>query len=67
MDEIYIRAESLGKYVVRHFRIQKDLYTLDEIIGLMQDMDDDICNLKDKIEQLERDIEVNYKPRKKYE
>ena len=67
MDEIYIKAESLGKYVVRHFKIQKDLYTLDEIIGLMQEMDDDICNLEDKLKDLERDIEDNYTPRKKYE
>ena len=67
MDKLYIKAEDLSKWCLRHFKVKKDLYSIDEILGAMEDMDDDIENLKDKIEHLERDIEDNYTPRKKYE
>lgn len=67
MDKVYIKAEDMSKWCLRHFKVKKDFYSIDEILGAMEDMDDDIENLKDKIEHLERDIEDNYTPRKKYE
>ena len=62
MDEIYIKADSLSKWILRHFKEQKDFYTLDELLGTMDDMDDEIENLKEKLRDTERDIEDNYTP-----
>ena len=67
MDKVYIKAEDLSKWCLRHFKIKKDLYSIDEILGAMEDMDDEIENLKDKLRDIERDIEDNYKPISKAE
>lgn len=62
MDKIYIKAEDLSKWCLRNFRVKKDLYSLDEILGLIDDMDDKISNLESKLGETEKDIEDNYKP-----
>ena len=67
MDNVYIKADDLNKWILRHLQEGKDLYSINEILGAMEDMDDEIENLKDKLRDIERDIEDNYKPISKAE
>ena len=62
MNEVYIKRDSLNKWIVKHLPTNQDLYTIDDLINAIEEMDSEIENLKDKIEDLEQDIEDNYKP-----
>jgi peptidoglycan hydrolase CwlO-like protein len=66
MDNIYIKAENLNEWILRHLP-KKDLITIDDLIGAIEDMDSEIESLKEKIEDIEQDIEDNYKPVSKAE
>lgn len=59
MDRVFIKVEDLNKWVAKYFP-GKDIISVDDLIGTIEDLDDDITNLKDKIKDFERDIEDNY-------
>lgn len=46
---------------LKHFS-DKDIYEWDEILGIIEDMEDEIDYLKEKISDMEDDIRDNYKP-----
>lgn len=48
-------------YNLDHFK-QKDIYEWDEIIGIIEEMESEIYQLRDEYQALERDLEDNYKP-----
>ena len=48
-------------YNLDHFK-KKDIYEWDEIIGIIEEMESKIHTLNLACEELERDIEDNYKP-----
>ena len=48
-------------YNLDHFK-KKDIYEWDEVIGIIEEMESEIHTLKLEREELERDIEDNYKP-----
>ena len=50
---------SMKEYNLEYFK-SKDLYSWDEIIEVITDMEIDMVNLKDKITDLELDLESNY-------
>lgn len=45
----------------KHFS-EKDVYEWEEILGLIEEMEDEIELLKEKISDMEDDIRDNYKP-----
>ena len=47
-------------YNLENFK-DKDLYTWDEIISKIEDMESEICRLNEENEEIKRDIEDNYK------
>lgn len=47
-------------YNLDYFK-QKDLYTWDEIISIMEEMERDIYMLKEELYTLQLDLESNYK------
>lgn len=65
MDNIYIKKDNLGTWIAKYFK--QDLISIDDLIGCIEDLDEEIDSLKDKIEELEQDIEDNYKPISKSE
>jgi hypothetical protein len=64
MNEVYIKKEDLGEIVEKHFN--KDLISIDDLIGLIEELDYHIDRLEEEIEDKEQDIEDNYKPRNSY-
>lgn len=52
MKEVYILAEDLNSWIVKHLPGNKDLYSIDDLIGAIENMDDEINDLNEKIEQL---------------
>lgn len=47
-------------YNLENFK-DKDLYTWEEIISKIEDMESEICRLNEENEEIKRDIEDNYK------
>lgn len=47
-------------YNLENFK-DKDIYTWDEIISKIEDMESEICRLNEENEEIKRDIEDNYK------
>ena len=53
-------------YDLKHFQ-EKDIYSWEEIVSIIEDMENDIIRLKEEKNDLESDIEYNYKPIPKHE
>lgn len=53
------------KILMKHYNLdsfkEKDLYTWDEIIEIIENLEADKKYYKDKVRELEEDIEYNYK------
>ena len=62
MDNVYIKAEDLNRWIIRHLPQNRDLYSIDDLIGAIENMDSEIESLQQKIEDLEQDLEDNYRP-----
>lgn len=61
MDDIYVKKEDLNRWVAKYFK-DKELISVGDLIGCIEDLDSEVDALKDKIKDIERDIEDNYKP-----
>ena len=46
-------------YDLKHFK-EKDIYEVEEVLEIIEDMEREIDILEDKVEELEHDIEENY-------
>lgn len=58
--EVYIKAEDLNRWIVKHLPPNKDLYSVDDLIAAIEELDGEIDDLKEKIEELEnKDEEGN--------
>lgn len=55
MDNVYIKAEDLNRWIVRHLPKNQDLYSIDDLIGAIEDMDSEIEELKEKLQDKEND------------
>ena len=64
MNEVYINIKEfnedwIGKYLAKKFN--KDLISVDNLLGLIEELADDVEYLEDKIRDMEKDIEENYR------
>ena len=46
-------------YDLKHLK-EKDIYEVEEVLEIIEDMEKEIDILEDKVEELEHDIEENY-------
>ena len=60
MDNVFIKKEELNEWVAKYFI--GDLISVDELITTIENLDNEIDRLKEKIEDIEQDKESNYKP-----
>lgn len=51
---------NMKKYNLDSFQ-EKDIYTWNEIINKIEELEDENCSLKDKYNELIEDVEENYK------
>lgn len=60
MNEIYIKTSDLNKWIAKYFP-NKDLISITELIGCIEDLDIEIDNLNQQLEEIKEDITDNYK------
>lgn len=60
MDEVFIRTLTLPEWLKRKYFKDKDFYSIDELISIIEDLDADVEKLQDELEELHNDIEDNY-------
>ena len=61
MDNVYIKTQDVNKWIGKYFP-NKDLISIDDLIGCIEDLDSEVERLKEKYEDLEQDLEDNYRP-----
>lgn len=61
MDEIYIDMRNQNQWIRKYF-VNKDLVTIEDLLGVIEDLDYEVGVLNEKIEDMEQDIKDNYKP-----
>lgn len=61
MDEIFMRTWTLPEWLAKkHFK-EKDYYSIDELIAIIEDLDGELEQVKEEYEDFKRDVEDNYK------
>lgn len=60
MDEIYLKTNELNSWIAKYF--DKDLISIDDLIGVIEDLDGEVEDWKMKYEELQNDLEDNYRP-----
>lgn len=65
MEEVYINIKDMNecnfkKYLQEQFK--KDIVSINEILGLFEDLKDDYDSLEEEFEDFKQDVEDNYKP-----
>lgn len=64
MDQVYINIKDMNECYTKRYlqeKFKKDLVSVDELIGLIEDLKGDYDEAQEKIEDLEQDIRDNYK------
>ena len=59
MDNIYIKVADLNKWISKYFP-NKDLITVEDLLGLIEDLDSELENKKIEYDELENDLHENY-------
>lgn len=67
MDNVYIKKEDLYQYkgtyeVFNRLFENKDLISIDDLISCIEDLDSEVEDWKMKYEELQNDLEDNYRP-----
>lgn len=65
MENILIKCD--GRNFVRDFAVHDRIMTLEEVLDLCEELYNETQRLNEKIDDLEQDIEDNYKPIDKVE
>lgn len=60
MEEIFIDIREQNEWIKKHFN-NKDLVSVYEMIGVIEDLDTQVEDLKETIKDMEEDIRENYK------
>lgn len=64
MNQVYINIKDMNECYTKRYlqeKFKKDLVSVDELIGLIEDLKGDYDEAQEKIEDLEQDIRDNYK------
>ena len=65
MEQVYINLKDMNECFTKRYlqeTLKKDLVSVNELIGLIEDLKGDYDVLQEKYEDLEQDMRDNYKP-----
>lgn len=57
MNDVYIKATDLNRWIVKHLPSNQDLYSINDLIGAIEDLDGEINELNDQIEEKQNTID----------
>lgn len=60
MTEVYIKKIDVNKWIGKYFP-DKDLISIEDLIGCIEDLDSEVESLKEEIENINENIKENYK------
>ncbi len=61
MDEVFIRTWTLPEWLAKKYFKEKDFYSIDELIAIIEDLDAELENLQEKYDDFKIEVEENYK------
>ena len=61
MEEVFIRTWTLPEWLAKKYFKDKDFYSIDELIGIIEDLDADLDMLKDEYEEYKEYVKSNFK------
>lgn len=59
-ENIYINLKNTNQWIQKCF--DRDLVSIEELLGVIEDLGDELEHWKEKYEDLEQDLQDNYKP-----
>lgn len=61
MNDVYIRAEDVNRWISKYFKNQ-DLISVSDLIDCIEDLDSEVEHLKEQLEDERQDKQDNYRP-----
>lgn len=61
MEDVYIDIGGQDQCIRKYFP-NKDIVSINELIGVFEDLDNEVGVLNEQLEDLKQDIQDNYKP-----
>ena len=61
MDKLYIRTIDLADWLVNKYFKDKDLITIDDLLGLIEDLDSKANNKENELNDIIEDRDTNFK------
>lgn len=61
MDEVFIRTWTLPEWLAKKYFKEKDFYSIDELIAIIEDLDADLESLQEKYDDFKIEVEENYR------
>ena len=65
MNQIYINIKDMSECYLKKYlqeQLKKDIVSIDEILGLLEDLKGDYDSLEEEFEDFKKNVEDNYKP-----
>ena len=63
MDSVYIKAIDLNDWIIKYLPKNQDIYTINDLIGCIEDLADKVEHLEEEKEELKENIKDNYIPK----
>lgn len=61
MDEIFMRTATLPQWLCEKYFNSKDFVSVEDLVGIIEDLDNDLEYEKEEFEEFKQDVEDNYK------
>lgn len=61
MDEIFMRTWTLPEWLAKKYFKEKDYYSIDELIAIIEDLDAELEHIQEEFEDFKQEVEDNYR------
>ena len=57
MEQVFIRKDDLNKWIAKYCPDNKDLISIEDLLSIIEDLDDEVSRLEEEIRDLENQEE----------